>query len=477
MNAFAPYRENQATDGSFSDFHDVFAALSEDSSMLPSSVTCESDDDTDVPSASIAPPRQRKRKFTGHMPAQSTSQPSFLRNAISAVAASGTALAPTTMSAASASLPPAPRSAATLRHVARQRASTAWPNVYLKKLRRFVSDPDSGLDGDHADDEEEEDEDFVNSPYLSPTVSPTRRQVTTHFGGGVGGVGGGGDESLEPYMKILEQPESHYRARYACEGCRGPMKSRSAETTNENVFPTVQIMNYMGSATVNVYLVTTSGDPHYHVLVPGSSRTSNCKASLVDGTPSLELSLNGEEMEDMIAVLDNLSIRRLRRWEGDRKLKNRGVDPATFKKDRVQAALMFQATIFTQDGVRVLKCQSEPFQCTAPKGSPEISWISHDSGPASGGNEIGLIGSRFNKGCKVRFYNDNWETYATLDRAKSNQGGAVVEVPPFENVSITEPEKVCIEIRIGPEKNPQLSDPVEYTYMPEKGSEFRRSWV
>ena len=61
-------------------------------------------------------------------------------------------------------------------------------------------------------------------------------------------------------------------------------------------------MNYMGSATVNVYLVTTSGDPHYHVLVPGSSRTSNCKASLVDGTPSLELSLNGEEMEDMIAV-------------------------------------------------------------------------------------------------------------------------------------------------------------------------------
>ena len=145
------------------------------------------------------------------------------------------------MSAASASLPPAPRSAATLRHVARQRASTAWPNVYLKKLRRFVSDPDSGLDGDHADDEEEEDEDFVNSPYLSPTVSPTRRQVTTHFGGGVGGVGGGGDESLEPYMKILEQPESHYRARYACEGCRGPMKSRSAETTNENVFPTVQV--------------------------------------------------------------------------------------------------------------------------------------------------------------------------------------------------------------------------------------------
>ena len=42
----------------------------------------------------------------------------------------------------------------------------------------------------------------------------------------------------------------------------------------------------------------------------------------------------------------------------------------------------------------------------APKGSPEISWISHDSGPASGGNEIGLIGSRFNKGCKVRFYSE-----------------------------------------------------------------------
>ena len=40
----------------------------------------------------------------------------------------------------------------------------------------------------------------------------------------------------------------------------------------------------------------------------------------------------------------------------------------------------------------------------SPQGSPEISWISHDTGCVSGGNEIGLIGSKFNKGFKVRFY-------------------------------------------------------------------------
>ena len=65
--------------------------------------------------------------------------------------------------------------------------------------------------------------------------------------------------------------------------------------------------------------------------------------------------------------LDSLSIRRLRNWEGDRELRKRGIDPRTWKKERKEARLLFQAEIPLDQGNQPLKlsCKSRIFQCSS----------------------------------------------------------------------------------------------------------------
>ena len=68
-----------------------------------------------------------------------------------------------------------------------------------------------------------------------------------------------------------------------------------------------------------------------------------------------------------ISRLDSLSIRRLRNWEGDRELRKRGIDPRTWKKERKEARLLFQAEIPEQNGRPATKliCKSKVFQCSS----------------------------------------------------------------------------------------------------------------
>lgn len=65
--------------------------------------------------------------------------------------------------------------------------------------------------------------------------------------------------------------------------------------------------------------------------------------------------------------LDSLSIRRLRNWEGDRELRKRGIDPRTWKKERKEARLLFQAEVPEQNGCPAAKliCKSKVFQCSS----------------------------------------------------------------------------------------------------------------
>lgn len=54
-------------------------------------------------------------------------------------------------------------------------------------------------------------------------------------------------------------------------------------------------MNYYGTAVMTVYLVTPSGDPHYHILVPGSSHNSKAMTVTADGIPALQLTITPED--------------------------------------------------------------------------------------------------------------------------------------------------------------------------------------
>eukprot|EP00112_Aurelia_sp_Birch-Aquarium-sp1_P017946 Seg4215.1 transcript_id=Seg4215.1/GoldUCD/mRNA.D3Y31 product="Nuclear factor of activated T-cells 5" protein_id=Seg4215.1/GoldUCD/D3Y31 len=165
--------------------------------------------------------------------------------------------------------------------------------------------------------------------------------------------------SVPPNLEMVEEPEESYRARYESEGCRGPIRG-----VNENGCPTVRVNGYSGSVIMTVFLVTECGEPHLHSITgPGSTKTV-CKEITLDGNiPAIQTVLGPEQ--NMTAVWDSLSVRRIRNWDADKKLRERGDNPAAWKAKKKEARLMFQCTIpRTADRLGyILTCQSRPFMC------------------------------------------------------------------------------------------------------------------
>jgi len=206
----------------------------------------------------------------------------------------------------------------------------------------------------------------------------------------------------KPKLVIIDEPEENYRARYESEGCRGPIHGSS-----DNSYPTIKVSGHNGPVWITVYLVTSSGLPHYHSIHgPGSTKVPCKEITLPGGIPAVQLMVDPDSK--MTAVMDSLSIRRLRNWEGDKELKKRGIDPRTWKRERKEGRLLFQAEIPGENGQPEIKltCKSRIFQCSSsgPTGSPEIWWTSRTEGSVEGKEEMGLIGKKFPTDLKVRFY-------------------------------------------------------------------------
>ena len=116
-------------------------------------------------------------------------------------------------------------------HVIRIRNHTGLSHQRARNNGRSFVASDSGLDGDQYADDEEEEEEESPSPLFTP-ASQSFEQII---------AGANRDNSLKPFLQIVEQPEKCYRARYACEGCRGPIKGRTPETAGASTFPTVKV--------------------------------------------------------------------------------------------------------------------------------------------------------------------------------------------------------------------------------------------
>eukprot|EP00795_Rhopilema_esculentum_P000093 gene93-9705_t len=278
-----------------------------------------------------------------------------------------------------------------------------------------------------------------------------------------------------PNLEMVEEPEESYRARYESEGCRGPIRGVS-----ENGFPTVRVNGYSGSVLMTVYLVTECGEPHLHSITgPGSTKTM-CKEVTLEGNVSAIQTWIGPE-QNMTAVWDSLSVRRIRNWDADKKLRERGDNPAAWKAKKKEARLMFQCNVpqTTDRPGYILTCQSRPFMCTAPSGNPEIWWISENESTPNGGKEIAIIGKKFSTGFRVRFYGTDsgglWEAYADVDKSKSHQGAIVLKVPQYKALDIDRKIEVLVEVRVGPEKDKRCSESIAFSYKPDSNAEAKRS--
>jgi hypothetical protein len=92
------------------------------------------------------------------------------------------------------------------------------------------------LDFDQYADDEEEEEEESPSPLFTPTAAHSVFDSVV--------AGKDQQTSLDPFLQIIEQPEKSYRARYACEGCRGPIKGETPETAGSSSFPTVKVRSF-----------------------------------------------------------------------------------------------------------------------------------------------------------------------------------------------------------------------------------------
>ncbi|XP_028400008.1 uncharacterized protein LOC114523322 [Dendronephthya gigantea] len=270
-------------------------------------------------------------------------------------------------------------------------------------------------------------------------------------------------DPVKPSIVMVEQPEQNYRARYESEGCRGPVHGSS-----ELTFPTFQVKGYNEPLWVTVYLATSNGTPHFHLLCgPGSTKLPCQNTTLLDGVGAIQV-LVGPETE-MTAVLDCISLKRRRNFEADKELRRRGLNPVDWKSERKEACFVMTAEIPGYPS-QTITCKSKVFQCTAPPGNPEIWWMRPVQGYVTGGEEIGIIGKKFLKGFQVRFYGElpngeMWQAYGEIDRSKTNTGACVVKSPPLKD-PITSPLTVNVEISGDLSNNYTSSDSASFTYVP-----------
>merc|ERR1712110_621884 len=266
----------------------------------------------------------------------------------------------------------------------------------------------------------------------------------------------------KPFVRILEQPASHKLGfRYKCEGRGAGALQGERSSPDKKTFPKIQIVGYKGPAVVVVSCVTHDSEvpkTHPHNLVsPASVGRDGCKKGVCT------MNVNNEEMS---VEFPHLGIQCVRRRDIADALKQRQeirVDP--FRQgfghvdspnsiDLNAVKLCFQ--VFLENPKTPGKytvildpvCSKPIFDAKAKK-ELQIMDMSDNTAPADGGKKIIILCEKVSKeDIKVRFYDyHGWEEWADFGAGDVHKQYAIsFKVPRYQNVNITEPVKVCVEL-------------------------------
>merc|ERR1719150_2621589 len=269
-------------------------------------------------------------------------------------------------------------------------------------------------------------------------------------------------QEQKPSVRIVEQPASHkLRFRYKCEGRGAGALQGERSTADKKTFPKIQICGYKGPAVVVVSCVTHDSEvpkTHPHNLVsPASVGRDGCKKGVCT------MNVNNEEMS---VEFPHLGIQCVRRRDIADALKQRQeirVDP--FRQgfghvdspnsiDLNAVKLCFQ--VFLENPktpgkytVILDPVVSKPIFDAKAKKELQIMDMSDNTAPADGGKKVIILCEKVSKeDIKVRFYDYNgWEEWADFGAGDVHKQHAIsFKVPRYQNVNITEPVKVCVEL-------------------------------
>lgn len=179
------------------------------------------------------------------------------------------------------------------------------------------------------------------------------------------------------WISILEQPEEYYRARYASEGSRGPLKGRS-----HNSCPKVQLMMEEGSEHVSA-MITVS------LVHDDNTVHSVCSLATAeeDGPSNVSKRATGPEF---IVEFDQLRVKR-ERHTGGAKGKQKA---KAHKQNESTGYLLFRADITTMNGQLTCQTRSDEIKLTTKPESAELHAIKNDYASVEGDDEVWIRGSK-----------------------------------------------------------------------------------
>uniref|UniRef100_A0A8C5M541 REL proto-onco, NF-kB subunit n=1 Tax=Leptobrachium leishanense TaxID=445787 RepID=A0A8C5M541_9ANUR len=277
----------------------------------------------------------------------------------------------------------------------------------------------------------------------------------------------------EPYIEIFEQPRQRgMRFRYKCEGRSAGSILGEHSTENNRIYPSLQIMNYVGKGKVRVTLVTKSDPykPHPHDLVGKDCR---------DGYYETEFG-----SDRRVLCFQNLGIQCVRRKEVRDAIHMRiirKINPYFVREEQLLSIedydlnvvrLCFQVFLPDEHGnytMALAPVVSNPIYDNRAPNTAElrICRVNRTSGSVRGDDEIFLLCDKVQKDdIEVRFFTDNWEAKGTFGQADVHRQVAIVFKTPSFHRNITEPITVKMQLRRPSDQ--EVSEPMDFRYLPDE---------
>ncbi|XP_041840585.1 LOW QUALITY PROTEIN: transcription factor p65 [Melanotaenia boesemani] len=285
-------------------------------------------------------------------------------------------------------------------------------------------------------------------------------------------------QTANPYIEIIEQPKQRgMRFRYKCEGrSAGSIPGEKSNDTTKT-YPAIKVHNYSGPLRVRISLVTKISPykPHPHELVGKDCKHGYYEADL---------------QERRIHSFQNLGIQCVKKKDVNEAITCRlqtNNNPFNIPEPKVweeefdlnSVRLCFQASITLPAGdlFPLEPVVSQPIYDNRAPNTAElkICRINRNTGCCKGGDEIFLLCDKVQKeDIEVRFFQDSWEGKGTFSQADVHRQVAIVfRTPPYRDTNLSEPVRVKMQLRRPSDR--EVSEPVDFQYLPSEQDEYRLS--
>ncbi|KPJ18966.1 Nuclear factor NF-kappa-B p110 subunit [Papilio machaon] len=290
------------------------------------------------------------------------------------------------------------------------------------------------------------------------------------------------DTGNKPFLRIIEQPQNHFRFRYKSEmvGTHGSLLGKSYALNKTKTHPTVELVNYNGQARVRCRLAQhNNSDEHPHKLLEDDqdrdvSATVPEHGSYKVGFPGMGIihtakkdvaNLLYKKYESKGKNTQDESSSNMLRLHCENIAKNINLNIVRLK---------FSAHDYNTDEEICSPVYSEPIHNmkSAATNDLKIRRMSRCIGRPKGGDDVILLVEKVNKkNIKIRFYEldkngtECWSAEGHfLQNDVHHQYAIVFRTPPYRDTKITSEKQVMIEL-MRPSDG-RTSEPKEFTYKP-----------